>query len=289
MMVPPGGQRDVEADLAIEPLRASDPGGLRFFLQSRFTRETLRQHLGLNPGLSWRVVSSGQYVVGGFWRRRPDIAAVVELDSGPFRRQLLEQLVASARMLGCQLVVAELSIPPREAAGWSDVGFGPVDTILEYEKRGTAYARAAGAPPMRPYHPDDLRPVLALEARSFPWLWRNSTTELTHYAEAAETELWVLELEGELVGYVGMTIRDEHGHLDRLAVDPERRRGGLGSALVGLALDRFAARGVRRITLTTQHDNLRAQPIYQRFGFRPTGGQLTIYGRWLGRPRDRTP
>ena len=186
--------------------------------------------------------------------------------------------------------MAELSIPPREAAGWSDVGFGPIDTIIEYQKRGTSYQPIGTAPRLiRPYHPDDLRPVLALEARSFPWLWRNSTTELAHYAEAPDTELWVLERDGLLAGYVGMTIRGDHGHLDRLAVDPDRRRGGLGSALVARALDRFAAHGVRRVTLTTQHDNVRAQPIYQRFGFRPTGGQLTIYGRWLGRPRDRTP
>jgi [ribosomal protein S18]-alanine N-acetyltransferase len=289
-MEPPGIGRDEADDPALEPLRASDPGGLRFFLQSRFTRETLRRHLSLNPGLSWRVVSSGQYVVGGFWRRRPEIAAVVELDSGPFRRALLERLIAAARGLGCELVVAELSIPAGEAAGWSDVGFEPVDTIHEYEKPGTAYEPlAAPPPPIRRYRPDDLRPVLALEARSFPWLWRNSTAELAHYAEAHETELWVLERAGALIGYVGLTIRGDHGHLDRLAVDPDRRQGGLGSGLVAAALDRFAARRVRRITLTTQHDNVRAQPIYRRFGFRPTGGQLTIYGRWLGRPRDRTP
>src|SRR2546428_3533650 len=262
-MGPTRDGHDAAAELEIEPLRASDPGGLRFFLQSRFTRESLRRHLSLNPGLSWRVVSGGQYVVGGFWRRRPEIAAVVELDSGPFRRPLLERLVGSARALGCELVVAELSIPRREATGWSDVGFGPVDTILEYEKGGTAYAPLGLSPlPIRPYRPDDLRPVLALEARSFPWLWQNSTAELAHYAEAPETELWVLELEGALVGYAGLTIRGDHGHLDRLAVDPERRRGGLGSAPVAHPLHPLAAPGGPPVTPTTPPPNLPAPPIH---------------------------
>jgi ribosomal-protein-alanine N-acetyltransferase len=274
----------------MEPLQASHIGGLRFFLQSRFTRESLSHHLAVNPGLSWRVRSSGQYVVGGYWRRRPEIAAVLEIDTGPFRKALLEQLIASARKIGCELVVAELTLSAREVAGWSDVGFEPVDTIVEYEKRGTSYEPVAGGPfRLRHYDPADLPAVLDLERRSFPWLWRNSTAEMAHYGEAHETELWVLEQDGQVGGYAGLTVRGDHGHLDRLAVEPDLRRRGNGSALVGRALDRFRELGVRRITLTTQHDNVRAHPIYQRFGFRLTGGQLTIYGRWLARPRDRTP
>ena len=186
--------------------------------------------------------------------------------------------------------MAELSIPPREAAGWSDVGFGPVDTIVEYEKRGPSTSRSgAAAPRSDATTPTTCAPFWRSRHARSPGCGRTARPSWRTTRDAPETELWVLEVDRALVGYVGLTIRGDHGHLDRLAVDPDRRRGGLGSALVAHALDRFAAHGVRRVTLTTQHDNLRAQPIYRRFGFRPTGGQLTIYGRWLGRPRDRTP
>lgn len=279
----------VPPDLDLEPLKSSHLGSLRLFLSSRFSRDTLTKHLATNPGLSWRVPSNGQYVVGAFWRRRPDIASIVEIDSGPFRDRLLQHVVGAARTLGCELVVAELGIEPHQVASWDAVGFEPVDTIVEYEKRGTEYDPPALEVPIRRYDPTELRPVLDLEHRSFPWLWRNSTSELAHYAEAAESEMWVAPAPNGIAGYVGVTVRGSHGHLDRLAVEPGARRRGLGSALVGRALDRLAARGARRVTLTTQLDNLRAQPLYHCFGFRTTGKQLTIYGRWLARPRDRTP
>ena len=121
-------------------------------------------------------------------------------------------------------------------------------------------------------------------------LWWNSTAELARYGEALESEVWVLNgPDGSLAAYVGLTARGTHGHLDRLAVAPDARRAGIGTALVTHALSRFGAHGVSRVTLTTQHDNVRAQPLYERTGFRLTRHRLTIYGRWLGQPRDRTP
>ncbi len=279
------------ADL-LEALEVEKVGGLRLLLHSRFTPQTLSRHLAVNPGLSWRHVANGQYVVGGYWRRRPEIACVVELSPGPHRRELVDRLVAAAQRIGCDLVLAEIPIEPRDAELWRAAGFAPVDRIVEYEKIGAWSDAGVTATYLRPYKPDDLRPLLALEERSFPWLWRNSTAELAQYGEADESEIWVAappEAGGTPIGYVGLTIRGAHGHLDRLAVDPDWRRRGIGAALVSRALERYAETGVRRITLTTQVDNARAQPLYARFGFRPTRNQLTIHGKWLGRPRDRTP
>jgi ribosomal-protein-alanine N-acetyltransferase len=279
----------VTDDPQLEPLRAERMGGLRFLLGSRFNQSSLAEHLALNPGLSWRAAANGQYVVGGYWRRRPDIAGVVEIASGRYRKELIAQLVRSAQRVGCELVVGEAHAGDGMAAYWREVGFEPVDLIVEYERLG----RIEGPPPaigLRLYDPDDLRPLIDLERRSFPWLWWNSTAELARYGEAPESEVWVLDAPaGGLAAYVGLTVRGTHGHLDRIAVAPEQRRGGLGTALVGHALARFAANGATRVTLTTQHDNVRAQPLYERTGFRLTRHRLTIYGRWLGQPRDRTP
>ena len=276
-------------DPRFEPLRAEKVGGLRFLLGSRFTQQSLAQHLALNPGLSWRATENGQYVVGGYWRRRPDVATVVELASGRYRTELVAELVRSAQRIGCELVVGEAHEGDGMAAFWREIGFEPVDLIVEYERLGRIYVDPPSVG-FRLYRPEDLRPLIDLERRSFPWLWWNSTAELARYGEAPESEVWVLDGgAGQLAAYVGITIRGTHGHLDRVAVAPDHRRGGIGTALVTHALGRFAVQGVTRVTLTTQHDNVRAQPLYERTGFRLTRHRLTIYGRWLGQPRDRTP
>jgi ribosomal-protein-alanine N-acetyltransferase len=277
-------------DPQLEPLRADRVGGLRFLLGSRFTGSTLARHLAVNPGLSWRAARNGQYVVGGYWRRRPDIAAVVELATGRYRQELVARLVGSAREVGCELVLGEAPEDEGANALWPELGFEPVDRIVEYERLGVWREPLSHGPAVRRYRPDDLRPTLELERSCFPWLWWNSTAELAHYSEADESEIWLVDgVDGRLAGYVGLTVRGRRGHLDRLAVAPDLRRQGLGGWLVAHALSRFAEQGVGRVTLTTQHDNVRAQPLYERFGFRLTRYRLTIYGRWLGQPRDRTP
>lgn len=276
----------------LEPLQADRVGGLRYLLHSRFNVDSLERHLALNPGLSWRHRGNGQYVVGGYWRRRPDIASVVELSPGPHRRLLLEQLVAAARTIGCELALAEIPVEGRDLDLYRGLGFEPVERIVEYERIGATPDPTSSAVRLRPYDPADLASLLELERRAFPWFWLNSTAEMAHYADSNETELWLAappEAGGRIVGYVGITLRGAHGHLDRIAVDPDWRRRGIGAALLGRAIERCAGAGVRRISLTTQVDNGRAQPLYGRFGFRQTRNRLTIYGRWLGRPRDRTP
>ena len=57
------------------------------------------------------------------------------------------------------------------------------------------------------------------------------------------------------------------------------------AALLAEALTRMAARGVTRVTLSTQETNVQSQRLYRGFGFRRTSDFHLIYGRWLGEPR----
>jgi ribosomal protein S18 acetylase RimI-like enzyme len=73
-------------------------------------------------------------------------------------------------------------------------------------------------------------------------------------------------------------------HLDSVAVEPEARGRGIGSALVELGLERAGAEG-RGAFLET--GNPRNVPYYQRFGFRtvtdadpPGGGPHIWFMRW---------
>jgi ribosomal protein S18 acetylase RimI-like enzyme len=55
--------------------------------------------------------------------------------------------------------------------------------------------------------------------------------------------------------------------LEDLYVRPQARRGGVGQALVELAIERATARGCRRIELDTDDANTAALALYHRNGF----------------------
>jgi ribosomal protein S18 acetylase RimI-like enzyme len=72
--------------------------------------------------------------------------------------------------------------------------------------------------------------------------------------------------------------------LEDLYVRPEARRGGVGQALIELALERATARGCRRIELDTTEDNAAALALYRRNGFSDTSKGHAVRDLFLGRP-----
>ncbi len=63
-----------------------------------------------------------------------------------------------------------------------------------------------------------------------------------------------------------------------LVVDPDRRRSGLGTFLLGWGLRALWALGYERVRLWASEENRPALALYDRFGFQPVG-RATIY-RW---------
>jgi ribosomal protein S18 acetylase RimI-like enzyme len=66
-------------------------------------------------------------------------------------------------------------------------------------------------------------------------------------------------------------------HLYRLAVDPARRRAGIGKALVAAAEDRFRALGAGRVDAMVLDDNAPAHRIWQACGYR----RQQEWSRWV--------
>jgi GNAT superfamily N-acetyltransferase len=64
--------------------------------------------------------------------------------------------------------------------------------------------------------------------------------------------------------------------LNDLFVRPEARHGGVGRALVRAVVDRAAAAGAVRVTLSTAADNTLAQVLYESEGF-TTGHPVRYY------------
>ena len=64
-----------------------------------------------------------------------------------------------------------------------------------------------------------------------------------------------------------ITYRISGGVMEILSLDSLRENQGIGTALLSRALSKARADGLKRITLTTTNDNLRAMQFYQKRGF----------------------
>jgi GNAT superfamily N-acetyltransferase len=91
-----------------------------------------------------------------------------------------------------------------------------------------------------------------------------------------EAELWVAELDGEVVGTVSycppgspwreLARDDTDGEFRMLAVDPAARGRGVGFALAELGEQRARGHGATRLVLSSLPDMASAHRIYARLG-----------------------
>ncbi len=128
--------------------------------------------------------------------------------------------------------------------------------------------------PMRRRH---LRAVLRIEGEVYPTPWSHGlfVSELA----LRSTRAYVVARVGrEVIGYAGLMMSVNDGHITTIAVDPERQRQGVATRLL-LALAREAvARGATALTLEVRLSHRGAQRLYQRFGFTAVGVRKGYYG-----------
>ena len=127
--------------------------------------------------------------------------------------------------------------------------------------------------PMRRRH---LRSVLRIEAQVYPRPWSLSLF-MSELALRTSRAYWVARVDGAVVGYCGLMVTVDDGHVTTLAVDPAWQRRKIGSRLL-LTLAREAmSRGVTGLTLEVRVGNRAAQEMYRKFGFRPAGIRKNYY------------
>lgn len=127
--------------------------------------------------------------------------------------------------------------------------------------------------PMRRRH---LRSVLRIEAQVYPRPWSLGLF-MSELALRNSRVYYVARVDGVVVGYGGLMVSGDDGHITTLAVDPAWQRRKLASRLL-LALTREGvARGVASLTLEVRVSNSAAQELYRRFGFAPAGIRRNYY------------
>jgi ribosomal-protein-alanine N-acetyltransferase len=127
----------------------------------------------------------------------------------------------------------------------------------------------------------DLVEIAAIEARAFsdPWSERAFRDALAHeriYFACARAEESGAP---RVLGYVVAWFAAGEGEIANLAVDPNVRGRGVGSALLDTALDEARRHGVAEVFLEVRSSNLRARQLYESRGFAEVGRRRGYYRR----------
>jgi ribosomal protein S18 acetylase RimI-like enzyme len=106
-----------------------------------------------------------------------------------------------------------------------------------------------------------------------------------NYLESEDAVTFLAEVDGQLVGNLGVEIRRGVGHLGML-VDKRWRSRGIGSTLMESCIDWARAHGAHKMSLEVWPHNTAAIDLYRRFGFEQEGLQRRHYRRRNGQLWD---
>ncbi|MEZ0394000.1 MAG: ribosomal protein S18-alanine N-acetyltransferase [Desulfurococcaceae archaeon] len=131
---------------------------------------------------------------------------------------------------------------------------------------------------VRDFGPDDVGGVLRLEERCFDADLRYPRWLFELYA-ARGAVFRVAVLGQEVVGYVIADVEGGLCHVISIAVDPEHRATGIGTALLCSAVEECRRRGTSKARLEVSVDNLPALRLYEKLGFEAAALLRDYYGR----------
>ncbi|MDQ6622106.1 MAG: GNAT family N-acetyltransferase [Verrucomicrobiota bacterium] len=223
--------------------------------------------------------------------------------------ELAAEVKELAGQRGLRLVIARAELSDGHwIRALETVGFRLMDV------QASLVWRSGVAPPntpstgveIRDYRPDDFGAIgpFASEAFSQSHLYSDQRlpleqTDRLHQewirndcAGRASFVLVAVE-QGSVVGFVaGLSdsAKEEwlglaQGHIDLIAVDPQKRKGGMGRALMHEALMRYKGRDVAYVSVSTQATNLSAIKLYQGLGFQLNDFAVTLHA-WIDSPAE---
>ncbi len=137
---------------------------------------------------------------------------------------------------------------------------------------------------LAPMTPRDVDAVLRVEqaAYAFPWSRVNFVDSLA----ASHVCQTLRDARGSVLGYFVVLPGFEEMHLLNLTVAPGEQGRGLGRFLLGAIVQLCQSCAARKLWLEVRQSNLRAQQIYERFGFQPRAVRKGYYPAALGRRED---
>lgn len=228
----------------------------------------------------WRVITDGHggIVIVDKWRDHLNILAVLGVWGGSFHfHGLIKAAFSIARFRGYGQVLSPL-VAKSLAADYESFGMVVRETLLAIEFDVGEVERCAPKSStgivIRPAVAEDVPAVLRLDHCCFESFWAYDIPKLV--SALVEQRFMVGEDNGTIIGYTLSTLERDSGTVGRVAVDPESRRKGAGSALFGDAVRFLRRAGADTIHLCTQTGNTTSRAFYSRFRGVEMDGRLLL-------------
>jgi ribosomal-protein-alanine N-acetyltransferase len=144
------------------------------------------------------------------------------------------------------------------------------------ETNGGPGRGVAGAVRIAPFRRRHLRAVVRIEEDAYPRPW-SAALFLSELAQRSTRRYTVAGIGPIVVGYAGLMLVEDEGHITTLTVDPGWHHRGVGTVLLADLARAAPGLGVRHMTLEVRVGNAPAQALYHRFGFAPVGVRKNYY------------
>lgn len=124
---------------------------------------------------------------------------------------------------------------------------------------------------------EDLESVIEIEESSFPIPWSRNSFLYELLENERAVYLVAKDTFNRVLGYVGLWIVFDEGHITNLAVHPLYRRQGVAQALLEGLIETVRPKGVQHLTLEVRVSNRPAQQLYEKMGFVHMGIRRKYY------------
>lgn len=135
-------------------------------------------------------------------------------------------------------------------------------------------------PVIRTLRLDDIPVISEIEKQAFEFPWSRKVIEECYRANYVS---WVLEVEGNIIGYAWLQCKVTEAELLNIAVIPRYQGHGYGKMLLEHVLADLYQKNITMLFLEVRVGNLAAIKLYEKFGFHQIGVRPNYYPSAKGR------
>ena len=118
---------------------------------------------------------------------------------------------------------------------------------------------------------DDVPAVAAIEHATFPMPWSEKSFRDEMTTNKCARYLVVVDENNVPVGFAGVWVVIDEGHITNIAVRPDRQGMGYGEMVARGMIQLAADSGMNWMTLEVRRSNVAAQNLYHKLGFIDVG------------------